>query len=75
LHDIPEERESVSSGPFPPSIDTRLEREEIAQREELEALARRRLVQARAENGQTTWDDIIYTRELSKAWAWSVIKL
>jgi hypothetical protein len=75
LHDIPEERESVSTGSFPPSIDTRIEREENAQRQELEALARRRLVQARAASGQATWGDIVYTRELSKAWAWSAIKL
>ncbi len=75
LHDIPEERESVASEPFPPSIDTRLEREEIAVRQELETLARRRLVQARAATGQTTLSDIFITREASRAWAWSVIKL
>ena len=82
LKDIPGERESVASGPFPMSIDTRLEREEIAMRQELEALARERLIEARAARGQTTVADIWNTREASWAWAasfgrwvWSFRKL
>jgi len=59
LNDILEERESVISGPFPESIDTRNAREEAAQREQLEVLARRRLVQARAAIGQSgIWNTV-----------------
>jgi hypothetical protein len=68
LHDIPEERESIASDPFPMSIDTRLEREEAAMRQELQTLARRRLVEARVADGQATISDIWNTRELSRAW-------
>ena len=68
LKDIPEERESVASGPFPMSIDTRLEREEITMRQELEALARQRLIEERVASGRTTVADIWNTREAS--WAW-----
>jgi hypothetical protein len=74
LQDIPEERESVASGPFPMSIDTRLEREEIAMRQELESLARRRLIEARAASGQTTLSDIWNTRELTGAWFSSFLR-
>ncbi|KAE9371450.1 hypothetical protein N431DRAFT_441452 [Stipitochalara longipes BDJ] len=59
LNDIPEERESVASGPFPESIDTRREREDAAQRDQLEVLARRRLFQARAASDQSgIWNTI-----------------
>ena len=59
MNDIPEERESVASGPFPESIDTKNARKEAAQREQLEILARRRLVQARAATGQSgIWNAI-----------------
>jgi hypothetical protein len=68
LHDIPEERESIASDPFPMSIDTRLEQEEAAMRQELQTLARRRLVEARVAEGQATISDIWNTRELSRAW-------
>jgi hypothetical protein len=74
LQDIPEERESAASGPFPESIDTRLEREEIAMRQELEALARRRLIDARAASGETTLSDIWITRELSWTWVSSFLR-
>lgn len=74
MKDIPEERESVDSGPFPESIDARLEREEIAMRQELEALARQRLIEARAASGQTTIADIWNTREVSWAWFVSLLK-